>query len=76
MKRQPQKPPRPTPKEGQFVAPRYTRTTWVMLAFATLLILASHALILAGDTVWNVFLGVLAFLVLIPWALLRTHEGD
>ncbi len=74
MKRNPQQ-KSPIP-EGTYQAPRYTRKTWVMLGVATVLILISHGLLLVGDTVWNVFLSVLAFLVLIPWAILRTHEGD
>lgn len=66
----------PPRRPETYQAPRYTRTTWVLLGLATLMILASHILLLRGDTVINVFLSVIAFLVLIPWALLKTHAGD
>lgn len=71
----PRKAPSRTP-ERPYQAPRYTRTTWVLIGLATLMVLASHLLLLRGDTVINVFLSVIAFLVLIPWALLKTHAGD
>ncbi len=72
----PRKAKAPPQSREVYRSPRYTRTTWVLVGIATLMILASHLLLLQGDTVINVFLSVIAFLVLIPWALLKTHAGD
>jgi len=66
----------PPKSRETYRSPRYTRMTWALVGMATLMSLASHLLILQGDTVINVILSVVAFLILIPWALLRTHAGD